>query len=137
LTVPGVGTVLPLICYEAVFPQDVRGASKRPDLLLHLTNDAWFGTRSGPYQHLQQARIRAVESGLPVLRSANTGVSAVIDPSGRVLDQIPLGTEGFLDAEVPEAKPATLYWRLGDWPVLLLLLMLSFGRMGALKRKRH
>ncbi|WP_146348101.1 apolipoprotein N-acyltransferase [Falsiphaeobacter marinintestinus] len=117
------GLALPLICYEAVFPQDVNGASERPDYLLQITNDAWFGTRSGPYQHLVQARMRAVEQGLPMLRSANTGISAVIDPLGRITKSIPLGTAGYADAPLPQALPATLYARTGDWPVFLLLLV--------------
>ncbi|MCA0871835.1 apolipoprotein N-acyltransferase [Seohaeicola saemankumensis] len=117
------GRALPLICYEAVFPQDVNGAPERPDLLLQLTNDAWFGQRSGPYQHLAQARMRAVEQGLPMIRAANTGVSAVIDPLGRVRRSIPLGEAGYADAALPAPLPPTLYARTGDLPVILLLLI--------------
>ena len=79
-TLPIVGTALPLICYEAIFPRNLR-AENRPDWLLQITNDAWFGELSGPYQHLAQARLRAVEFGLPMVRAANTGVSAMIDRS--------------------------------------------------------
>jgi len=86
---PGLGRALPLICYEAIFPQDVNAAPARPDFLLQITNDAWFGTFSGPWQHLAQARFRAIEQGLPMLRAANTGISAMIGPRGRVLAQIP------------------------------------------------
>ncbi|MGD9865846.1 MAG: apolipoprotein N-acyltransferase [Pseudodonghicola sp.] len=121
------GPVLPLICYEAVFPQDVNGAPGRPRMLLQITNDAWFGTRSGPYQHLAQARMRAIEQGLPLVRAANTGVSAVIDPQGRLLSQIPLGQAGYADAALPEPLPPTLYARTGDLPVFLLLLLLAFA----------
>lgn len=109
------GRVLPLICYEAVFPRHLRAAT-RPDWLLQVTNDAWFGTLSGPYQHLNLARLRAIEQGLPMIRVANTGVSAVIDARGRVRDQLPLGAEGVIDTDLPAALPPTPYARTGDWP---------------------
>ncbi|WP_188789269.1 apolipoprotein N-acyltransferase [Salipiger pallidus] len=121
----GIGSALPLICYEAVFPQEVRLAPGRADLLLQITNDAWFGTFSGPYQHLAQARIRAIEQGLPMLRAANTGVSAVIDGAGRVLDQLPLGEAGYLDAPLPLPLRVTLYSRMGDLPALALFVLLG------------
>ncbi|MBM9593070.1 apolipoprotein N-acyltransferase [Rhodobacteraceae bacterium MCCB 386] len=117
------GRPLPLICYEAIFPQEVAGAPERPDWLLQVTNDAWFGTFSGPYQHLAQARFRAVEQGLPMIRVANTGVSAVIDARGRVLRSLPLGRAGYIDAALPAAAPPTLYARTGNLPVLVVLLL--------------
>lgn len=117
------GRALPMICYETIFPGHVRRAGERPDYLLQITNDAWFGTISGPFQHLQQARFRAVEQGLPLVRSANTGVSAVIGPDGRILDSLPLGESGFVDVPLPAPRPATIYARTGDLPVVLLLLM--------------
>lgn len=120
VTVPG-GRALPLICYEAVFPQDLRGTD-RPDYLIQITNDGWFGNLSGPWQHLAQARLRAVEQGLPLLRAANTGISAVVDAKGRLTAQIPLNTAGFVDAPLPPALPATPYARTGDAPMALLLL---------------
>ncbi len=119
------GHALPLICYEAVFPQDVYRAPGRADFLLQITNDAWFGNWSGPYQHLAQARIRAIEQGLPMLRSANTGVSAVIDGAGRVLASLPLGQAGYLDAELPPPMRVTVYSRYGDFPALVLLCIAS------------
>ncbi|RII37965.1 apolipoprotein N-acyltransferase [Pseudooceanicola sediminis] len=119
ITIPGVGTALPLICYEAVFPRDIRNAPARPDLLLQITNDAWFGTFSGPYQHLAQARLRSVEQGLPMIRVANTGISALIAADGTVLDALPLGQAGYLDVALPSAAPATPYARHGDLPALL------------------
>ncbi|MEQ9694717.1 apolipoprotein N-acyltransferase [Shimia sp. SDUM112013] len=115
------GAALPLICYEVVFPQDVRAAPARPAFLLQLTNDAWFGNFSGPYQHLQQARMRAIETGLPLVRAANTGVSAVIDARGRITAQLALDTAGHLDAVLPAPRPPTPYARLGDLPLALVL----------------
>ena len=117
------GRALPMICYETIFPRHVRRAGERADYLLQITNDAWFGTFSGPFQHLQQARFRAVEQGLPLVRSANTGVSAVIGPDGRILESLPLGESGFIDVPLPAPRPATIYARTGDLPVVLLLLI--------------
>lgn len=119
------GQALPLICYEAIFPQDVRAAPERPDWLMQITNDAWFGQIAGPYQHLAQARLRAVEQGLPMVRVANTGVSAVIDARGQVLASLPLGRAGYLDAELPLPLPPTLYARMGDAPLAALLAILA------------
>ncbi|WP_299813549.1 apolipoprotein N-acyltransferase [uncultured Jannaschia sp.] len=124
LDVPGVGPVLPLICYEAIFPQDIARVA-RPRAILHLTNDAWFGRRFGPQQHLALARLRAAESGLPVLRAANTGISASIDARGTVRASLPLQVSGHLDAAVPLALPPTPYLATGDWAALLLLSLLA------------
>jgi apolipoprotein N-acyltransferase len=115
------GKVLPLICYEAIFPRFVGAAPQRADWMLQVTNDAWFGIRTGPFQHFAQARLRAVEQGLPMLRVANTGVTAVIDARGRVLQELPFGSMAALDARIPGALPPTVYSRWGDGPVLLLL----------------
>jgi len=117
------GKALPLICYEAVFAHDVNATPERPDFLIQITNDAWFGKAAGPKQHLAQARMRAIEQGLPLARSANTGISAMIDPYGRVRAQLPLNTAGYLDARLPKALPPTLYSRTGDLPLTLLLLL--------------
>lgn len=122
IDVPGIGPVLPLICYEAIFPQNVFSVAERPNLLIHMTNDAWFGNFSGPYQHLAIARMRAIESGIPVVRSANTGISAVIDAYGNVLGQIALNTAGFLDLPIPASRKMTPYSRTGDWLAMLLIL---------------
>lgn len=130
----GLGQALPLICYEAVFPQDVGAYLERPDFLMQITNDAWFGTFSGPYQHLVQAQMRAIEQGLPFVRAANTGVSAMIDARGRVVDSLPLNEAGFLDVALPPALPMTLYAKTGDWTVFLLLLA---GYIGLWVRKRR
>jgi len=114
------GKVLPLICYEAIFPQLSR-SSERPDWILQITNDAWFGEFAGPFQHLVQARFRAVEQGLPLVRSANTGVSAVIDANGRITASLPLGQAGIVDARLPAPLPRTVYSRTGDGPWGLFL----------------
>lgn len=127
------GKALPLICYEAVFPDDVSEAAGRAAFLLQVTNDAWFGQYVGPYQHLAQAQMRAVEQGLPMVRAANTGVSAMIDPWGRITDSLPLGEAGYVDAPLPAPLPSTLYARSGDWPVLCLLL---FGLILPLRPQR-
>lgn len=118
------GKGLPLICYEGVFPQDVGGYDERPDFLLLITNDAWFGEMSGPFQHLAQARLRSAEQGLPMIRAANTGVSAMIDATGRITHQMGLDDAGWLDAPLPPALPPTLYSRMGDLPIVAFALLL-------------
>ena len=131
---PALGRALPLICYEAVFPQDVNAAPERPDWLLQITNDAWFGVISGPFQHADQARMRAIEQGLPLVRVANTGVTAVYDGRGRSLAALPFGTMGHLDARLPGALPPTAFSRFGEAPLLLLLggfALLLFRRRAA------
>ena len=124
------GTALPLICYEAVFAHDVNAAPERPAFLIQITNDAWFGKAAGPRQHLAQARMRAIEQGLPLARAANTGISAMIDPYGRVLQALPLNPAGFVDAPLPLPLPPTLYARTGDLPItggVLLALLIAAG----------
>lgn len=103
----------PLICYEAIFPAEVVSSS-RPQWLINVTNDAWFGTSTGPYQHFHMARMRAVEQGLPLIRVANTGISAVVDSYGRVLHSIPLNKAEVLDAPLPAAAEPTLYSKMGN-----------------------
>jgi len=110
-----------LICYEAIFPSDVATGDDRPGWIVNLTNDGWFGISTGPYQHLQQARLRAIEQGLPVVRAANTGISAVIDPVGRIVARLDLGIEGVLDASLPTAITPTVYARTGDIPAAIML----------------
>ncbi|MGC2781204.1 MAG: apolipoprotein N-acyltransferase [Bradyrhizobium sp.] len=122
LDVPHAPRVLPLICYEAIFPSDSAG-EERPGWIVNLTNDGWFGISTGPHQHLQQAQWRAIEQGVPLVRSANTGISAVIDPVGRIIAQLPLGAEGVLDAALPVALQPTIYARAGDIPAVILLVI--------------
>lgn len=121
----GLPSYLAMICYEAIFPSFTRGYTKRPEFLMHITNDAWFGDTIGPYQHLVQVQFRAIEQGLPAARAANTGISAVIDPYGRIIDNLKLNEAGFLDADLPLPLKATLYARLGDLPFLALLFILG------------
>ena len=115
--------VSPLICYEAIFAGDVAGRP-RPGWLVNVTNDAWFGLTSGPYQHFASARLRAVEEGLPLVRAANTGITAVVDAYGRVRARMAIMSTGVLDAELPRATmQPTFYARLGDRSLLVLLLL--------------
>ena len=120
---PRAPRMLPLICYEAIFPSDAMTGDDRPGWIVNLTNDGWFGISTGPYQHLQQARLRAVEQGLPLVRAANTGISAVVDPLGRIVAQLELGREGVLDSSLPAAIPPTLYARTGNIPIIVVLLI--------------
>ena len=121
MELPNAPRMLPLICYEAIFPGDVVTRDDRPGWLVNLTNDGWFGISTGPYQHLQQARLRAIEQGLPVVRAANTGISAVIDPSGRIVARLGLGIEGVLDSGLPSAIKPTVYARAGDIPAAIMV----------------
>ncbi|MEP2715504.1 apolipoprotein N-acyltransferase [Pseudophaeobacter sp.] len=132
----GIGVAQPLICYEAVFARDVNATTTRPDMLIQITNDAWFGTRSGPYQHLVQARMRAAEQGLPMLRAANTGITAMIDPYGRMREHIVLGKSGAVDGYLPKPLEPTLFRRTGDWPVFILCIFLALG-VAVFGRKSH
>ncbi len=122
VAVPRAPAFLPLVCYEIVFPGEAVLPGERPGWLVNLTNDGWFGQSSGPYQHLQQARVRAIEEGLPLVRAANTGISAVIDPVGRTVRSLPLGAEGVLDAALPRALEPTIYARVRDAPLWLAML---------------
>jgi apolipoprotein N-acyltransferase len=130
ITTPRAPSFIPLICYEIVFPHAVVPADARGSWMLNLTNDAWFGISAGPYQHFQQARVRAIEEGLPLVRAANTGISAVVDPVGRIVNSLPLGAEGVFDSGLPQAIAPTLYVRYGDYVLILLLVvgLLAVGR---------
>jgi apolipoprotein N-acyltransferase len=121
MAIPGAPRALPLICYEAIFPADLATRDDRPGWIVNLTNDGWFGISTGPYQHLAQARLRAVEQGLPVVRAANTGISAVIDPLGRIVARLGLGSEGVLDSTLPAAIAPTIYARFGDIPAAVIV----------------
>ncbi|MGH6735638.1 MAG: apolipoprotein N-acyltransferase [Methyloceanibacter sp.] len=127
LAVPGAPPASPLICYEIIFPDDVVDANARPGWMLNITNDAWFGSSAGPYQHFHQAQVRAVEQGLPVVRAANTGISAVIDPYGRVLAEIGLGEKGLIDAGLPKVGQKTLFVRIGSALEVVILALAIAG----------
>lgn len=127
VVLPGIGGAIPLICYEGIFAEEISDGGTRARLLLLITNDAWFGEAAGPYQHLAQARLRAIEQGLPMVRVANTGISAMIDPKGRIIESLPLGADGALDVALPAALPPTPYVAWGDWPVFGVLLLLTLG----------
>jgi apolipoprotein N-acyltransferase len=132
---PGFG---PLVCYEVIFPNEIIGEEGRPDWLLNVTNDAWYGVSTGPYQHFQAARLRAVEQGLPMVRVANTGISGIIDPAGRVLASLPLGHRGVLDGTLPAPlSEPTLYARWGDWTLFLTLFPGLLVLAWTLHRLRH
>ncbi|KWT67064.1 Apolipoprotein N-acyltransferase [Hyphomicrobium sulfonivorans] len=126
LQVPGLPPVSGLICYEAIFPAEVVQGATRPGLLVNVTNDGWFGDTTGPWQHFHQTRVRAVEEGLPIIRAANNGVSAVIDPQGRVVAMLGLNMRGVLDSDVPKAAASPIYARYGDG-IFALLAALGFG----------
>ena len=134
MTLPGVPPASVLICYEAIFPAEVVTPGTHPGWLLNLTNDAWFGDTPGPYQHFQQARVRAVEQGLPLVRAANTGISAIVDPYGRVRASLALSKRGVVDGTLPAAIGKPLYARIGDAPVLgvvaVVFLLLAARRRG-------
>jgi apolipoprotein N-acyltransferase len=117
---PGAGTLTPLICYEILFPGEVVGAA-RPDWFVNITDDSWFGPWAGPRQHLLVARVRAIEEGLPVARAANTGISAIIDPFGRITRRLGLNQTGYLDGPLPAPIAPTPYSRFGDWWFVLLV----------------
>ncbi len=118
------GSIMPIICYEAVFPHEIR-QRERPDVIVQITNDAWFGNFAGPQQHFAQSRMRSIELGLPLLRVANTGISGVTDGYGRVLSSLEVGESGYIDVPVPAALSPTPYARLGEIPVVVILAVLA------------
>ena len=122
------------ICYEMIFSGQVVDRKNRPDFIFNPSNDAWFG-EIGPPQHLAQARLRAIEEGLPVVRATPTGISAVIDADGRMLHSLPLGTAGRIDATLPAAKPPTLFARFGNMlPLGFAVLLIGFALLPLARR---
>ena len=130
MDVPGTPKMLPLICYEAIFPGQAVPPGERPGWIVNVTDDAWFGISTGPHQHFQQARMLAVAEGVPLVRAANNGISGVIDPVGRVVKYLPLGAEGVLDGRLPQALAPTVYAKYGDAAFILFLVvsLLAVGR---------
>ncbi|MBP1531950.1 MAG: apolipoprotein N-acyltransferase, partial [Alphaproteobacteria bacterium] len=133
----------PLICYEIIFSSQVIRKTDKPKWIIVLTNDGWYGNSSGPYQHLVAAQMRAVEEGVSVVRSANSGISAVINPYGEVVEQIPLNMKGVIDVAVKlDEAHNTLFGKLGNFiplslAVLLLLFAIYFEKIVACFRRRH
>lgn len=128
IAVPGAPPAQVLICYESLYPGFTPGAAGRPDWIVNASNDAWFGATSGPRQHLNLASYRAIETGLPIARATPTGVSAMIDPWGRIVDgqRLEPGVMGVIDAPLPRPTGLTAYGRFGDWPFLITLLAACF-----------
>jgi apolipoprotein N-acyltransferase len=137
LTAPGIPPILPMVCYESIFPNEIAARintlSVRPGALLNVTNDSWFGDTPGPFQHFSQARLRTIEQGLPMIRAANTGVSALLDPYGRTVAIAPFGTDAVIDGALPKALPPTLFSR---FPLGGPLILFGLALIGALIRPR-
>jgi apolipoprotein N-acyltransferase len=134
LSVPGAPPAAPLICYEIVFPGAVLPSGARPGWLLNVTDDSWFGDTPGPHQHFLQARVRAVEEGLPLVRAADSGVSAIVDPHGRIIASLGLGRMGVFDGPLPAALPPTPYARFGD--LIFAILLAVSGASGFFTNRR-
>lgn len=136
ITIQGLPPFSPLICYEVIFPGAVKDAAHPPRLLINITNDGWYGHTAGPHQHLAISRMRAIEEGMPLLRVANTGISAVVDAYGRILQSQPLGTEGVIDTSVPQARQnLTIYGRIGNLGFFILWGILAAACL--LRRKNN
>jgi len=143
MTLAGLPPVQPLICYESLFPgftrEGARASGVRARWIVNVSNDAWFGTSSGPWQHLNMASYRAIEEGLPMVRATPTGVSAMIDAFGRIVPgkELGQGAFGVIDAPLPPALAATPYDRLGEGPFLIMLLLsLAGARLPWRRRER-
>ena len=136
IDIPKVGTAVPLICYEGLFPRlaKIQGDAR---FILLITNDAWFGPDAGPKQHLVQSQLRALEQGLPLVRVANTGVTALIDHNGHIVADLPMNESGHLDVILPpKLANAPLFSRYGEWPILIYILLSSArGVVGSKKNK--
>lgn len=123
------------ICYEIIFSGQVVDRKSRPDFIFNPSNDAWFGT-IGPPQHLAQARLRAIEEGLPVVRATPTGISAIIDANGRIVESLSLGRAGRIDARLPAAKAPTVFARYGNiLPLAFAALLIAFGLLPLARRR--
>jgi apolipoprotein N-acyltransferase len=136
MKIPGLPPALGLVCYEALFPGEIVQGKDRPGVLINVTNDGWFGHSTGPYQHFLQSRVRAVEEGLPLVRAANNGISAVVDPYGRAPQTLDLDVRGVLDGPLPAALAPTVYARMGDWMLALVLAVFFAFAAGARKIRR-
>jgi apolipoprotein N-acyltransferase len=130
------GSILPLICYEVAFSNTVRSYPKGAVWIVNVTNDAWFGATIGPRQHLFIARMRAVETGLPVIRAANTGVSAIIDPHGQIQQYLAIESDGILQGKIPGKLPSTIYAQYGSSIFFFFWLLLGALAL-SIRRKMH
>ena len=130
-----VGNARIAICYEIIFPEEINPNNEKLDLIINITNDAWFGNSSGPFQHFNSSRFRAIEQGIPVFRSANTGISAIIDPYGRIIDKIELGKKGSIFSPLPKKTLETYYSKVGDF-LFFGVLILTLLIMIFLKKKK-
>ncbi|MBO7244942.1 MAG: apolipoprotein N-acyltransferase [Alphaproteobacteria bacterium] len=138
LFIPKAPPVSPLVCYEVIFSGHVVNKEKRPEWLLNITNDAWYGISAGPYQHLSIAQMRAVEEGLPLVRATNNGVSAVINPYGEIIASLPLGKQGVLDTSLPRSNPPTLFSKYGNTlPLLMIFMIFIFALLTNRREKRY
>lgn len=134
--VPGLPAFAPIICYEAIFSGEIINKHQRPDWIVNVTDDSWFGNSAGPRQDFTDVRLRAVEEGLPVARDANSGISAVIDPFGRVTASLPLEYRGVLVAPLPVSLPETFYARWGLWVPLWMTIFCILAGLGLALRHR-
>ena len=136
-------SIIPLVCFEDTFGNLARKFVRNsPQLIVNVTNDGWFGLTAGPHQHFASARLRSIEEGLPLVRAANNGISAIVDPLGRIIALLELDRRGVLDGPLPAALPPTLYARLGDASAALaglIVLALAFlpGGLGRRIRQRR
>ncbi|WP_010162078.1 MULTISPECIES: apolipoprotein N-acyltransferase [unclassified Sphingomonas] len=135
LDIPGIGRVGFAICYEMIFSGSIVDRKHRPALIFNPSNDSWYGSW-GPAQHLAQARMRAIEEGLPIIRATPTGISAIIDARGHVLASIPWETKGAIELPIPPAAPPTLFARFGNLMALLTALMLALTAIAIRRRAR-
>lgn len=136
LHVKGVPSFSPLVCYEIVFPWLSIDHKDRPEWMLNVTNDAWYGDSAGPYQHYAMSRMRAIEQGLPLVRAANTGISAVIDPYGRPVRMLALNERGIIDQSLPKSLPVTFYGKQSEATVITILVMLWEITLWLLRRRK-
>ncbi len=130
-------TFSPLICYEVIFSSEVVDHKNLPDIFINVTNDAWFGKTSGPYQHFDMARMRAIEYGIPLIRVAGTGISGLVDPYGRVVAKIGLNKEGVLDVNLIKNTRSTIYAKYGHWPLGILLFLTLLILIVSLQRSHE
>ena len=132
------GKIGATICYEAMFPPLVRlSLADGAPFMVNLTNDGWFGRTPGPYQHFSHSRLRSIEEGLPLVRAANTGISAIIDPFGNIINSLPVGVEGVLDGALPKPLKETFFSKWPNFGPLSLLLGMLVGAIVGKRRGRE